>query len=253
MYETDNKLKLVWETESKATIQSTLLPDINFNEIINSLISVGPYYFYVVDFFDMSLSNVSPSIKEIHGFDPDTVTFDDIINAIHPDDMDFVAKAEETNIKFIYEVIGKENVMNYKSSYSFRSRMKDGSYRMLNHQAIVLTTDEYGGHGKAINIHTDIDHLTKTNRNTISLIGLKNNPSYTDIKISFKGDQFTAFSNREIEILKFLSEGHSTAEIANLLGISEHTVKTHRKNIHKKSACKNTAELIHKYFAQGLI
>jgi DNA-binding CsgD family transcriptional regulator len=253
MKEERNKLKLVWEEGQKTATTNTKIPNINFSEIVNSLISLGPFYFYVVDFFDMSLSNVSPSIKDIHGFDPETVTFDDIIAAIHPEDMDFVAKAEETNLKFIYQVLGKENITNYKSSYSFRSKMKDGSYSMLNHQAIVLTTDEHGGFGKSLNIHTVIDHLTKKNNHTISLIGLKDNPSYMDINISFNSNEFTSFSKREIEIIKLISAGCTSTQIAENLIISENTVKTHRKNINKKSDCKNTSELINKCITQGLI
>ena len=38
---------------------------------------------------------MSPNIQEIHGVDPSTTTFQDILNLVHPDDMQFVAKAEE--------------------------------------------------------------------------------------------------------------------------------------------------------------
>lgn len=253
MKKEDNKLKIVWEQENKTAVQSTIIPDINFNELISSLVSLGPFYFYVVDFFDMSISHVSPSIKSIHGFDPDTVTFDDIIKTIHPEDMDFVANAEQANLKFLYTIIGAENVVNYKTSYSFRSKMKNGEYSMLNHQAIVLTTDDNGGFGKSLNIHTNIDHLTKKNSYTFSLIGLKDNPSYMDINVTHESVEFTLFSTREIEIIKLISEGSSTIEIAENLGISQHTVKTHRKNINKKSGCKNASELVNKCISQGLI
>ena len=68
---------------------------ISFNELTNSIISTGPFYFYIIDFFDMSLSHISPVISQIHGFDSETVLFDDILGAIHPDDIEFVAKAEK--------------------------------------------------------------------------------------------------------------------------------------------------------------
>ncbi|CAM4049061.1 LuxR C-terminal-related transcriptional regulator [Flavobacterium antarcticum] len=248
-----NKLQQLWDSADEIARQSTALPLIDFNELLNSLISIGPYYFYVVDFYDRSLSHVSPSIKEIHGFDPETVTFDAIINAIHPDDMEFVAKAEETNIKFIYDIIGKENVLQYKSNYCFRARLKNGSYSLFNHQAIVLTTDENGGFGKALNIHTDIGHVCKQNSYTTSLIGMKDQPSYTDIKVLFNSNDFTYFSQREIQVLKLISQGYITSQIARQLNISEHTVKTHRKNINKKGDCKNVSELVNKCVSKGLI
>lgn len=249
----ENILKQLWEIENKTAKQDTILPLINFNEIENSLLNIGSFYFYVIDFYNMSISHVSSSIQEFHGFDPEKVTFDDILNTIHPDDMLFVTKAEETTLKYIYEVIGKEDITNYKSNYSFRSRIKNGEYCLLNHQAIVLTTDEHGGFGKSLNIHTNISHLANKNSYTISLIGLNGKPSYIDIKVDFTSDVIRTFSKREIEIIKLISEGNINSEIASKLNISLHTVKTHRKNINKKAACKNVSELLNKCFFKDLL
>ncbi|PKB16660.1 LuxR C-terminal-related transcriptional regulator [Flavobacterium sp. 5] len=248
-----NKLKTVWEAAGVTTELTSLIHQFNFDKIINSLISVGPFYFYIIDFCDMSLSNVSPYISEIHGFNSETVTFDDILNTIHPDDMEFVSKAEATYFEFLYNKLGKENTLNYKANYSFRSRMKNGEYCMLNHQSIILTMDDDCRIGKSLNIHTNIDHLTKTNTNTISLIGLNNEPSYTNIDVVFDFKNITAFSKREIEIIKLISEGYTNKKIADFLVISEYTVKTHRKNINYKSGSKNSIELIRKCLLLGLI
>jgi hypothetical protein len=74
---------------------------ISFENLTNSIISTGPFYFYIVDFFDMSLSHISPAIAEIHGFNPETTSFNDILGAIHPNDIDFVTKAEAISTDFI--------------------------------------------------------------------------------------------------------------------------------------------------------
>lgn len=52
------------------------------------------------------------------------------------------------------------------------------------------------------------------------------------------------FTDREIELLKLISQGFSIGKIAQSLFISEHTVKTHRKNIMKKIGAKNGSELM---------
>jgi DNA-binding NarL/FixJ family response regulator len=49
------------------------------------------------------------------------------------------------------------------------------------------------------------------------------------------------FSARELEILKKISKGDTTDEIAKALFISSKTVKTHRSNLLEKTASKNTA------------
>ena len=248
-----NKLKNVWEVAELTTNIRTLIPQYNFDEIISSLVSLGPFYYYVIDFSDMSLSHVSKSITDIHGFDRETVTFDDILKTMHSDDMAFVAKAETTCIEFLHAKLGIEKILHYKTNYSFRSRMKNGEYCLLNHQALVLTIDDNNRVGKSLNIHTNIDHITQTNSNTISLIGLNGEPSYTNISIILDSKDINSFSKREIEIIKLISKGYSNKKIANSLAISESTVKTHRRNINEKSGTKNAIELVLKCMLQGLI
>ncbi len=53
-------------------------------------------------------------------------------------------------------------------------------------------------------------------------------------------------SKREIEIVSHLANGLTTKEIAEKLFLSNHTVDTHRRNILRKSAVKNTAQLVYK-------
>lgn len=247
------KLHSVWEKTQQTAKKDTFLPQFKFEELINSIISTGPFYYYIVDFYDMSLSNVSQSIADIHGFDSEVVSFNDILSTIHPNDLDFVAKAEKASFDFIYGTLGKDRVLNYKISYSFRARRKDGNYTILNHQALVLTIDELGRFGKSLNIHTCIDHLTRTNTNQLSFIGLNGLPSYMNIPVNGLSSASVKYSKREIEIIKFIADGLDNNEIAASLFISPLTVKTHRNNILKKTDCKNTAELIKQCLLQGLI
>ncbi|MDI5949461.1 LuxR C-terminal-related transcriptional regulator [Flavobacterium yafengii] len=247
------KLHSVWISTQKRANENTLLPQIKFDEIASSIISSGPFYYYIIDFYDMSLSNVSPAITDIHGFDPETVSFNDILGTIHPNDVDFIVKAEASILNFFYTNIGAEKLTNYKMNYSFRSRMKNGEYCMLNHQAIILTLDPKGGFGKSLNIHTRIDHLTKNNTYQYSMIGLKGEPSYMNIDVFEDTQCFSEFSKREIDIIKLIAEGFDNNEIAETLFISVNTVKQHRKNILKKSNSRNTAQLIRKSTLQGLL
>lgn len=60
-------------------------------------------------------------------------------------------------------------------------------------------------------------------------------------------------SEREKEIIKCLSEGMNTKAISNVLFISEHTVKTHRRNIMHKLKVNTSAELIQLANEKGII
>lgn len=60
-------------------------------------------------------------------------------------------------------------------------------------------------------------------------------------------------TERELEILKLISEEHSNAEIANMLFISERTVETHRKNMLRKTNNKTIVGLLKYALSEKLI
>jgi len=241
----------VWQ--SNRTVKTTASHQISFDDLTNSIISTGPFSFYIIDFFDMSLSHISPSLFEMHGFNPETITFNDVLGAIHPDDIEFVVKAEEFLTKFFYENVGREKLLTYKISYSHRARLENGEYALFNHQALMLTMDDNGGYGKSLNIHTRIDHLSNFNTYKISLIGLNGEPSYMNLSLDEANQDVTEFSKREIDIIKLIGNGLNNNEIGEKLFISPLTVKKHRNNILTKSDCKNTAQLIKNCILQGVI
>jgi DNA-binding CsgD family transcriptional regulator len=251
-------LHSVWN-DSKAFISKNDvgLEKIEFDELITSVFSNGPFYFYIVDFFDMKIKYMNPMVKDIHGLDPETTTFQDILDQIHPDDMAFVAKAEEIVWDMLYNTLGNERNKKYKMSYCFRFRVTDGSYQLFNHQSIILTADKNGGMGKSLNIHTNISHLTTENNYQVSAIGMLGEPSYLNIgektEVVFIKSTPPLFSKREVEIIKLMSEGLTNLKIANNLFIADNTVKNHRKNILRKANCKNIGELITKCITEGLI
>ena len=60
-------------------------------------------------------------------------------------------------------------------------------------------------------------------------------------------------TRREMDVLRAIAGGHNSAQIAQILGISENTVETHRKQLFLKLNAKNAIELIVKAVAKGLI
>ena len=196
---------------------------------------------------------MAASLYDIHGFDPETITFNSILGAIHPDDIDFVIKAEAFLTRFFDENIERCKLLSYKISYCHRARLKNGEYALINHQALMLTMDEVGGYGKSLNIHTRIDHLSNFNTYKISLIGLHGEPSFMNLSLDDNDHHVKEFSKREIDIIKLLGEGLNNNEIAEKLFISVLTVKKHRTNILQKSDSKNTVQLIKNCILQGII
>lgn len=60
-------------------------------------------------------------------------------------------------------------------------------------------------------------------------------------------------TEREIEVLKLFARGFNTGEIADLLGLSPHTVIALGRNIHRKLDVRSRAEAVYEAVALGLI
>ena len=61
---------------------------------------------------------------------------------------------------------------------------------------------------------------------------------------SQEGDSFSTLSPREKEILQLIAEEHTSAEIANMLFITEKTVEKHRTKLMEKLNVRNLAGLV---------
>jgi two-component system, NarL family, response regulator NreC len=57
-------------------------------------------------------------------------------------------------------------------------------------------------------------------------------------------DRYDLLTDREREVLQLLAEGRSNKDVATLLGLSIHTVDTHRTNFMQKLSLHNTAEIV---------
>lgn len=67
---------------------------------------------------------------------------------------------------------------------------------------------------------------------------------FEPMEIGFKTNPYHKLTIREKEVLKLISKGMITKEIADKMNISYHTAETYRKHLIEKFEVKNTAELI---------
>ena len=51
-------------------------------------------------------------------------------------------------------------------------------------------------------------------------------------------------SGREVQVLRLTADGFTAREISSQLGITDHTVKMHRKNMLAKNKMRNTYEMV---------
>ncbi len=54
----------------------------------------------------------------------------------------------------------------------------------------------------------------------------------------------TSLSSREIEVIEYIAQGLTAAQVADKMCLSVHTINTHRKNIFRKLKVNSTTELV---------
>lgn len=247
-----DKMLQLWEDMVVLERNPIHSPQVDFNNLISSYFATGPFYYYIIDFQDMSISNISKGFKKEHGVSPKkAMSIPEILSMMHPDDFDFVRKAEKKAFEYVYKKIGVDKILSYKTSYNFRFKTAANDYQLYNHQAIILSVDENNNILKSLNIHTNINHITTENNYKLSLIGMFEEPSYLNIDILNDQQSTYNITSSEKIVLKLVSEGYSSRQIAHKLNISEHTVKTHRKNMLKKAGCSSSSLLVKKGITDG--
>lgn len=70
---------------------------------------------------------------------------------------------------------------------------------------------------------------------------------------NYFGKTAKELTERELEVLQLISFGRSTQEIADIVFLSEHTVKNHRKKMLERSNCGNMSELVRVAINENLL
>lgn len=70
------------------------------------------------------------------------------------------------------------------------------------------------------------------------------NGSIGELPTMFTGSRVASLSKREKQVLTLITESLNNKQISARLFISEHTVKTHRRNLKRKLQAKTTSDLI---------
>lgn len=230
-----------------------------------ALFAPGSFYYFIVNFENITMDFVHEGIRPILGIEPEDFSMVNCFERMHPEDLASMNEKEAVVFDFFFNKLSAEDLFSYKTVYVMRLQHMDGIYRTLLHQASIFSVSNDGKIEQSFCVHTDITHLNIPINHNISFISsTKQSYHYTKnsggryslldensadlYKIRFKD----IFSKREKEIIEILAQGKTFNEIAKQLFISPHTINTHKKNILSKSGCKNTPELIAKYYINGL-
>jgi DNA-binding CsgD family transcriptional regulator len=143
--------------------------------------------------------------------------------------------------------------LNYRASYDYRLKKKDGAFVRLLQQTTPLELDEKGNITYMLIVSSDITYFKKSTGIVFTLSSLdgKTCSVYDFEERSFKGAELP--SEREKDVLRLMAKGYSSKLIAAQLNLSYHTVVTHRHNMLTKTHCKNAGELVQFALSSGVI
>jgi DNA-binding CsgD family transcriptional regulator len=218
-----------------------------------AMLDKGPSFFYLFDFVHMRYLYVSESITDLMGgytaVDWIQNGPDWVLSLVYPEDVCRLKKLHKALFDFYY-TLPREERKEYKYIWEFRLTRKDGQVIWLMQQGAFIEIDADGRPMVTFDTISDTTHFKKDNSMTLTMFKRPESPR---LKLYFPiyGDQ--SFTKREVELIRLLSEGLSSKEIAERLFISSHTVDTHRRNILKKSGFKDSNKMIVYARENGLI
>jgi len=170
--------------------------------------------------------------------------------AIHPDDLDRLAWR---NCQILKEE-GKIFLQKKGSallSCTLRFRNRNGNFVNFLGQDYLFYAGTPNEAVFGLRIVTNVDWCKMNNNSFHQYVGkdfsLFRYPDEDLLKIA------SAFSKRELEIIKMIESGLGSKEIAEKLFLSVHTVNTHRTNILEKSGKNQISELLYELKEQGLV
>lgn len=219
---------------------------LNIIEQVGNLFAAGAYYYYIYNIDSQKMEYVSKGVEDMYGIPAKSFTMKYLLGLYPKEDLDKLLKKKEVITDFLFNKIPSTHVVDYKVVYLNRIISKDSIEKTILHQIKPLNVNDNGRVLKTLGVHTDVTYLNSPVDHKISFISEKY-PSYYSvptIKDVIGKNESLIFSEREIDVIRLVSNGLTFIEIGKELLISPETVKTHKKNILKKINAKNMAQLV---------
>ncbi len=226
---------------------------ISLVQIEEKILLKAPNYFFTLENFENKISNISASLKDIHGLNPKDCDYRDLVDRIHHEDLPHFEMSTQIRTAFFSNEIKTININQYNQSIFFRIRVKTGDFKIINQQSIVIEIEDTGQIQKSMIIHTVLENIYPSKKNILKLVFQQEKPKLFQLNLVKAQRNTFEISKRELEILQLIYAGFENLEISKKLFISLNTVKKHRSNILKKATCSNTAQLLNKCISEGII
>lgn len=194
-------------------------------------------YYFVYNTYTNVVEYASNSFSEITGY-PEIKTMLDMLTYLHPDDVQYCMNCERKLILFLNQLHFEDN-FRFSTEYTFRVKTNYGHYIFIRQKYQALEVDSKGFMSMSIVFHEVLpDDFVRSEDDFIIYDRLKNRPVLSE--------NIYNLTKREWQILDLIIEGLNSKEISIRINLSEHTIRTHRKNILSKTHSTSFLELTKK-------
>ena len=222
----------------------------------NPMLNLIPAVVYILDYSRQQHFFISDEAKRITGYSSDELMAMGL-KAVHgimvKDDLDYFSNNLFMNLYNFVHKIPTEDLHKYRFSLNYRVNRKDGAVIHLLQQYLILECDPMGYPLVTLGICSDITAHALNNQVVLTVSKFDDEEGYKLISSDAIREQPVEISSREIEVLKLISKGFSSGDIAKALSIKENTVRAHRRSLMRKTKCTKAPNLIKYALQHGLI
>jgi len=226
--------------------------------VIDRLLPDSASFFYVVEVPVNKYHFLGRQQESVSGYTNEEFLREGVekfIECIHPEDTDTILGQVYPTIGDIAASYSMDDKKKLQIQYNYRFIRKNGESIDLMEQIHFLELNEEGFPslflGNVIILNNTERLPIRLTCKLISESGLTETV-YTRI-FNSSPNAIDTVTKRELDILRGLSLGKSSREIAEEFCISKHTVDTHRRNLLRKLDCKSVVELAQIAFSNGLM
>jgi len=224
-----------------------------YSHTLKNLFGQASSVLQLINHTDHSFEYFSENILALLGYNTDTFTNGKVqfkMSLMHPDHARiFVRHIHPVMFDLMHQYKKTDRIKDLNFYFTYQIRRNDGQYIWVSEKMNVVEVDDNGNPVLSL-IFMDNISLMKGHDAPIDFIVNLNQEQYYNeplVRMHYGlHNSKSALSDREQDVLRLLSEGKSSHEIAVHLNISYHTVCTHRKNMLHKTDSKNLMELLNK-------
>lgn len=240
------KNELLSDTFREHIIQCSLMEK---NLFTNSMI-------FLLDFSDLKYKYISDSAVKVLGYTKEEMIqngFEWIFSLYHPGDIDFKKEVMQDILACIKKIpVQMRSTILVR--YDFRAIKKNGEVIYLLEEIMYPEFDEKGMPILALCFIHDISSYKSGESHTCSIYQKKGNDYRLVQSKNYSPNKNPEnISAREKQVLAQFAKGLTTKQVADILFVSQNTIKTHRKNILQKLNAQNSVEAIKIAYAYNLL